>query len=59
LANGYNAMLAIGRATERESDTVEVLNNMIFSASGKQLSMKLELTRAQVGNLLRQHLSIP
>jgi hypothetical protein len=59
LANGYNVLLAVGRAAERERDGVEVLNNMTFSASGKRLSMKLELTREQVGNLLRQHLSIP
>ncbi len=59
LANGYNAVVAVGRMAQQGRDGVEVLNNMTFSASGKQLSMKLELSREQVGNLLRQHLSIP
>jgi hypothetical protein len=59
LADGYNGMRAIVFRENRGHAGIEVLNNMSFSASGKQLSMKLELSREQAGNLLRQHLSIP
>jgi hypothetical protein len=59
LAHSYNALLDLGRLTRRGHDGVEILNNMAFSANGKQLTMQLEMTREMVGNLLRQHTSLP
>jgi hypothetical protein len=59
LAQGYNALVALGRMQQRGRDGVEILNNMAFNANGKQLAMQLELSREQVGNLLRQQLSLP
>jgi hypothetical protein len=59
LAQGHNAMLYLARHNERGRAGVEVLNNMAFSANGKQLTMQLDMSREQFGNLLRQHLSLP
>ncbi|HYG11518.1 MAG TPA: hypothetical protein VD835_16345 [Pyrinomonadaceae bacterium] len=59
LAQNYNALVAVGRLMQRGREGVEILNNMAFSANGKQLSMQLEMSREQAGNLLRQHLSLP
>jgi len=42
-----------------EPDLHLVLNNMKMSANGKQMSLKLEMSREQAGNLLRKHLSLP
>lgn len=36
-----------------------VFNHMHTSANGKQLVMKLEMTREAAGNLLRKHLALP
>ena len=57
LAQRYNALVGLGRLSGREG--VEVLNNMAFSANGKQLAMRLEMSREMAGNLLRQHTSLP
>ncbi|HZG50921.1 MAG TPA: hypothetical protein VEZ40_02190 [Pyrinomonadaceae bacterium] len=60
LAQSHNALAdfwRLGRRGGREG--VEILNNMAFSANGKQLTMQLEMTREMVGNLLRKHLSLP
>jgi hypothetical protein len=59
LAQNYNALVAFGRLNGRGRDSVEILNNMAFSANGKQLTMQLEMTREMVGNLLRKHTSLP
>jgi len=59
LAQGYNRLLAVGRLSRRGRAGAEVLNNMAFNANGKQLTMHLEMTREQAGNLLRKHLSLP
>ncbi|HEY9403486.1 MAG TPA: hypothetical protein VIQ24_12555 [Pyrinomonadaceae bacterium] len=59
LAQNYNALVALGRLTRRGHEGVEILNNMAFSANGKQLTMRLEMTREMVGNLLRKHTSLP
>lgn len=59
LAENYNALLRIGRLTQRGREGVEILNNMAFSANGKQLTMQLEMSREMVGNLLSQHTSLP
>ena len=59
LAQGYNALLGIGRLNRRGRADVEILNNMTVNANGKQLTMQLEMSREQVGNLLRKQLSLP
>lgn len=59
LAQNYNALLDLGRISQRGRAGIEVLNNMAFSANGKQLTMQLEMSRQQFGNLLRQRLSLP
>jgi hypothetical protein len=59
LAQNYNTLLYLTRSGQRGRDGVEILNNMAFSANGKQLSMRLEMTREMVGNLLRKHTSLP
>jgi hypothetical protein len=59
LAQNYNALLELGRLSQRGRAGVEVLNNMVFSANGKQLTMQLEMSREMFGNLLRQQLSLP
>ncbi|HEV2880769.1 MAG TPA: hypothetical protein VGX24_05625 [Pyrinomonadaceae bacterium] len=59
LARNYNALIALGRLDRRGREGVEILNNMAFSANGKQLTMQLVMTREQAGNLLRQHTSLP
>jgi hypothetical protein len=59
LAQNYNSLLELGRISQRGRAGIEVLNNMVFSANGKQLNMQLEMSRAMVGNLLRQQLSLP
>ena len=57
LAQNYNTLLDLARFSGR--DGVEVLNNMAFNANGKWLTMQLEMSREQAGNLLRKHLSLP
>ncbi|MDX6272300.1 MAG: hypothetical protein QOD28_3523 [Acidobacteriota bacterium] len=59
LAQNYNALVGLGRLSQRGREGVEILNNMAFSANGKQLTMQLEMTREMAGNLLRQHTSLP
>jgi hypothetical protein len=59
LAQNHNLLLDLGRASQRGRAGIEVLNNMAFSANGKQLTMRLEMSREMFGNLLRQHLSLP
>ncbi len=59
LARTYNALVEVGRLNRRGRDGAEVLNNMAFSANGKQLTMQLEMTHEMVGNLLRKHTSLP
>jgi len=59
LAQNYNALVALGRLSRRGHEGIEILNNMAFSANGKQLTMQLEMTREMIGNLLRQHTSLP
>jgi len=59
LAQTYNTLVGLGRLNRRGREGVEILNNMAFSANGKQLTMRLEMTREMVGNLLRKHTSLP
>ncbi|HEY1404944.1 MAG TPA: hypothetical protein VGB05_12500 [Pyrinomonadaceae bacterium] len=59
LAQNYNALLDLGRFSQRGREGVEILNNMAVSANGKQLTMQLEMSREMAGNLLRKHTSLP
>lgn len=59
LAQTHNALLELGRLSQRGRAGVEVLNNMAFSANGKQLTMQLEMSREMFGNLLHKQLSLP
>jgi hypothetical protein len=59
IERSYAAFLDSYKSTARDEAVVAVLNNMTISASGKQLSMKLEMSRAQAGNLLRKYVSLP
>lgn len=59
LAKNYNNTLDLLRSIKRDEETSVVLNNMIVSANGKQLLMRLEMPGEQAGNLLRKHLSLP
>ncbi|HEX8853372.1 MAG TPA: hypothetical protein VF754_07795 [Pyrinomonadaceae bacterium] len=52
MATGYNALFSIARATKRGQDVAAILNGMTVSASGKQLAFRLEMSRAEAGNLL-------
>jgi hypothetical protein len=59
IANYYVGFFDRMRAAHPDADEVVVLNNMTVSASGKHLTMQLEMSREMVGNLLRQQLSLP
>lgn len=59
VAQNYNSILNIARISQHGRVGVEVLNNMAFNANGKQLTMQLEMSREQAGNLLRKQLSLP
>lgn len=52
MADTYNSLLAFGRLLKGGSRAGAVLNNMKVSASGKQLALRLEMSRAAAGNLL-------
>ena len=56
---GDDAPRAFPRATGPTQAHAAVPHNMTAAANGKQLAMRLEMSRAQVGNLLRQHRAIP
>ena len=56
---GEEAARAFPRATGTAQAHAAVLHNMTAAANGKQLAMRLEMSRAQAGNLLRQHRAIP
>jgi hypothetical protein len=58
-AQDVEKLLALARLTARDVELVTVLNNMTLSANGKQLVMKLEMSREQAGNLLHKFLALP
>ncbi len=58
-ALGTNAARNFLRALAPAQSAVIVLNNMTVSANGKRLAMQPALPRERIGQLLRQHLSIP
>jgi len=59
LATDYELLLRAARLQRQGRNESAVLNNMTISANGKQLVMKLDMSREQAGNLLRKHLSLP
>lgn len=59
LANGYDHLFNAAHVSKSGQSVGIVMSNMTASASGKQLVMKLEMSREQAGNLFRQHLSLP
>lgn len=52
LSSGYNTLLGLARAHRKKAPEAVVFNNMTVSASGKQLSLRLDMTREALGNLL-------
>lgn len=52
LSSGYNTLLSLARAHRKNAPEAVVFNNMTVSASGKQLSLKLDMTREALGQLL-------
>ncbi|HEX8161440.1 MAG TPA: hypothetical protein VF538_06180 [Pyrinomonadaceae bacterium] len=59
LARAYDALFRIASLKPRGANSAAVLNGLTVSASGKQFAVKLEMSREQLGNLLRQSLSLP
>lgn len=57
LASGYGALITVARFKNKGRETEEVWNNMTFSANGKQLAMKLEMSRQTAGNLLLKQIT--
>ena len=49
----------LARHSQQGSPGVEILNGMRASASGKRFAITLDMTRAEVGNLLSTNLAIP
>jgi hypothetical protein len=52
MAGSYNNLLALGRIFRNGKRERVILNNMTVTSSGKQLVLKLEMSRAELGNLL-------
>ncbi|HYP53892.1 MAG TPA: hypothetical protein VEQ42_10160, partial [Pyrinomonadaceae bacterium] len=57
LSSGYNTLLQLARIARRNRPESVVYNNMTVSSSGKQLSLKLDMTREALGNLLSRHVT--
>lgn len=51
-SQAYGAMLFLARLTQSSRPAAVVLNNLHVSASGKQLVMRLDMSREALGNLL-------
>jgi hypothetical protein len=58
-AKNTGALLWLARHSQQGRHGAEVLNNMTASASGKRLLMRLDMSRAEVGNLLSTTRAIP
>jgi hypothetical protein len=58
-ANGYAGIFYISSVSKRGTDLGLALKNVQVSSSGKQIAFRLEMSREQLGNLLRQSLSLP
>ncbi len=59
LADGYDLILHVAAANPRGANTAALLAGTQVSASGKQFTAKLEMSRERLGNLLSQSLAIP
>lgn len=59
LARGYDYLFKAARVNQPGRNEALVISNMTASANGKQFAVKLEMSREQAGNLLRQRLSLP
>lgn len=59
LANSYGPLFRAAQSRRTRPEEILIWNNLKVSANGKRLMFKLELTREQAGNLLRQHLALP
>lgn len=57
LAHFYDVVFGFQRAKTAGTDRHVVWQNMTASASGKQLALKLEMTRAEAGNLLLKQIA--
>jgi hypothetical protein len=55
----YGTLFHLGSIARQETDAGLALKNLQVSASGKQVAFKLEMSREQLGNLLRRSLSLP
>jgi hypothetical protein len=58
-ARGVGVAIIRAQHARRDATPAPALNNMLASASGKQLSLWLGATRERAGNLLRQNLALP
>jgi hypothetical protein len=58
-AANYGALLHVASFARQGTDAGLALKNLQVSSSGKQVAFKLEMSREQLGNLLRRSLSIP
>jgi len=59
LEKSSSLLLDIARHPQQDRTGVELLNGMRASASGKRFAFTLDMTRAEVGNLLSQGSAIP
>ena len=59
LQNTSALFLDIARHSQQGRPGVEILNGLRASASGKRFALTLDMTRAEVGNLLSQATAIP
>jgi hypothetical protein len=58
-AGARGANVSRAHANQLDAISAPPTNDMIASASGKQLSHEPGMSRAQAGNLIRQNLSLP
>jgi hypothetical protein len=58
-ATSYGALFHFASLAKQGTDAGLPLRNLQVSSSGKQVAFKLEMSREQLGNLLRQSLSLP
>jgi hypothetical protein len=58
-AQNIERLRSLARSATNDENVTIALNSMVLSANGKQLVMQLEMSREQIGNLLRQQLSLP
>ncbi len=59
LENNSTLLLDIARYSQQGRPGVEILNGLRASANGKRFAITLDMTRAEVGNLLSQATAIP